>query len=140
MASMNIITVLGNLATAPKLADVRGDNKTCTFFVAVNERKRKDGTQPDANFIPVKTWNGQAESCSKYLTVGSEVLVTGRLVTSRYEKDGETKYGWEVVANDVTFLRRPKGDNGGEMTSETFTPSTEAPPAAAPASDSDIPF
>ena len=139
--STNISTFHGNLSTEPILSDRNGDNKVCTFFVAVNERKAKDGTERPANFIPVKTWNGQAVNCAKYLRKGSEVLVTGRIVTSRYEKDGETKYGWEVVANDVTFLRRPKGDtDGGEMASETFTPSTEAPPASAPASDSDIPF
>lgn len=144
--SVNIATFLGNLSTEPILADRNGDNKVCTFFVAVNERKAKDGTEREANFIPVKTWNGQALNCAKYLKKGSEVHVVGRIVTSRYEKDGVTKYGWEVVANEVTFLRRPKSDTPGDDTpaSESFVPSTENPPESAPASttvaNDDIPF
>lgn len=144
---LNQATFLGNLSTAPVLSDRAGDNKVCTFFVAVNERNAKDGTERPPNFIPVKTWNGQAVNCAKYLVKGSEVLVSGRIATSRYEKDGVTKYGWEVVANEVTFLRRPKSaGNPDEMTSETFVPSTDEPPATpaasetAPVDESDIPF
>lgn len=142
--SINTVTIIGNLATAPKLADRAGDNKVCTFFVAVNERKDKNGNEREANFIPVKTWNGQALNCAKYLSVGSEVAVHGRITTSKYEKDGETRYGWEVVANEVTFLRRAK--NSGEQdipASESFVPTTEEPTTETPASASskdDIPF
>jgi len=137
---MNVASFIGNLATAPKLDKRSGtdrngkEQQVCTFFVAVNER----GDDKPANFLPVKTWNGQAGACFEHLTVGSEVAVTGRIVTSKYEKDGETKYGWEIVASEVKFLRRPK--NAGDVpTSDSLSASTEEP-VSTPASDDDIPF
>ena len=36
--------------------------------------------------------------------------VKGRLQTSNYEKDGETKYSVDVIAEKVTFLSSKKGD------------------------------
>ena len=48
------------------------------------------------------------------------VAVQGRIHYSQYEKDGETRYGTEIIAEDVTFL--PGGKSPSESSAE------EAPP------------
>jgi len=73
--------------------------------VANNDRKE------NVIFINVKAFGKTAENCDKYLKKGSKVLIVGDFSTYEYEKDGQKKYGYEVLANRVEFLdSKPKDD------------------------------
>lgn len=127
---MNGVHLVGNLSTDVSTRKVGADNKlVASFFLAVNRPGRDAG----ADFIPVSTWNGSAEACSKYLTKGKKVAVTGSIRTRRYEIDGETRYGWEVSASRVEFLSPSSSANQDDVPT-AVEPSTPAP------SDDDIPF
>ena len=54
---MNVVTLIGNLATDVELKDVGEDKQVASFVLAV-DRIGKDG---DADFFRVSTWNKQAE-------------------------------------------------------------------------------
>ena len=45
-----------------------------------------------------------AETAATYLDKGRQVYVEGRIQTRNYEKDGQTHYRTEVVANVLQFL------------------------------------
>ena len=49
-------------------------------------------------------WNGIAETTCEYCKKSDLVGVKGRLQTSQYDKDGETKYVMDVIAEKVSFL------------------------------------
>lgn len=85
---------------------------TCTFTIAVNRPRQKDGQQI-ADFIPIVTWRATAENCSRYLAKGRKVAVTGEIRTRNYEaKDGHKVYVTEVLASNVEFLT-PRTQDGG---------------------------
>ena len=54
---MNVVTLIGNLATDVELKDVGEDMQVATFVLAV-DRVGKD----EADFFKVATWNKQAET------------------------------------------------------------------------------
>ena len=49
-------------------------------------------------------WKGIAENTATYVKRGDLVGIKGRIQTRTYEKNDETKYATEVIAEKVTFL------------------------------------
>jgi len=97
---VNVVTLIGNLATDVELRDVGQDMQVATFLLAV-DRPGKD----EADFVRVSTWNKQAEVCAQYLAKGRKVGIDGRLRSSSWEdSDGNKRNAIEVVANRVEFL------------------------------------
>ncbi|HEY7149373.1 MAG TPA: single-stranded DNA-binding protein [Gaiellaceae bacterium] len=97
---MNVVTLIGNLASDVELKDVGDDRQVATFLLAV-DRPGKD----EADFFRVSTWNRQAELCAQFLAKGRKVGIDGRLRSSSWEdSDGNKRTAVEVVANRVEFL------------------------------------
>ena len=102
---MNVVTLIGNLASDVELKAVGEDKQVATFLLAVD----RPG-QEEADFIRIATWNKQAELCARYLTKGRRVAIDGRIRTRSWEDDGKRRSAVEVVANHVQFLSPPVGD------------------------------
>jgi len=98
---VNVVALIGNLATDIELRDVAPDKKVASFLLAV-DRPAKDA---GADFVNVSTWNRQAEVCDEYLSKGSHVGVEGRLRSRSWEDaEGKRRSAVEVVANRIDFL------------------------------------
>lgn len=103
---MNSVSLVGNLTRDPELRKTNSGLATCSFTVAVNRQRNKDGVQ-QADYIPVVTWRATAENCAKYLAKGRKVAVKGEIRTRNYDdKNGVKRYVTEVIANEVEFLTR----------------------------------
>ena len=122
---MNKLFIVGNLTRDPELRTTSSGVSVCSFTVAVNRRRSSTSTaanQPEADFFRVSAWRQLGENCSRYLTKGRKVAVTGSVSVSTYQgNDGTTRASLEVNADDVEFLT-PKG--------EGMAPSDGAAPAA----------
>lgn len=115
---MNVVVLVGNLATDPELRSVGSGRSVCTFRLAVS---RASGI--DADFFTVVAWEKQAEICAQYLSIGRRIAVTGRLHHSSWEVDSATsgeaplrRSKVEVVAQRVEMLggaRRETAALGG---------------------------
>jgi single-strand DNA-binding protein len=101
---MNVVTLIGNLATDVEVKTVAEGKRVANFLLAV-DRPSKDG---GADFISVSVWDRQAELCGQYLGKGKRIGLDGRL-RSRSWQDGEgtRRTAVEVVANRVEFLSPP---------------------------------
>ena len=98
---MNVVTLIGNLATDVDLREVAGDRKVASFVLAVDRR----GSEGGADFVRVTAWARQAELCAQYLAKGRSVAIDGRLRSSSWEDaGGNRRRSLEVVANHVEFL------------------------------------
>jgi single-strand DNA-binding protein len=118
---VNVVTLIGNLATDVELRDVADDRKLATFVLAVN----RTGPAGGADFVRVAAWNKQAESCGRYLAKGKRVAVDGRLRSRSWEEaDGKRRTSLEVVANAVEFLPMTRSEPGAEAPFEEATMST----------------
>jgi single-strand DNA-binding protein len=100
---MNVVTLIGNLATPVDLRDVAGDKRVATFLLAVD---RPGGG--DADFVRVSAWDKQAELCHRFLAKGKRVGIDGRLRSRSWEEDGKRRTVVEVVAHHVQFLSPPE--------------------------------
>ena len=111
---VNVVTLIGNLATEVELREVGPDKKVASFVLAVDRASRDGG----ADFVPVSAWDRQAELCAEYLGKGRRIAVDGRLKSRSWEDEGKRRNALEVVARRVEFLGggpRRDDDEGGEV-------------------------
>jgi single-strand DNA-binding protein len=95
---VNVVTLIGNLATDVDVRELQNDKKVATFLLAV------DRPTEGADFIRIATWDRQAQACAEFLAKGKRVAVDGRLRSRSWEEDGKRRTTIEVVANRVQFL------------------------------------
>jgi single-strand DNA-binding protein len=98
---VNVVTLIGNLATEVELKEV-GEAKRVAGFVLAVDRVSRDG---GADFVRVSVWDKQAELCHRFLAKGKRVAVEGRLRSRSWQDgDGKRRGAVEVVARRVEFL------------------------------------
>lgn len=136
---INAVTVAGNVTRDLDVRFGQSGTAVCKMTIAAGyRRKQGDGWVDDVEFIRCAVFGRQAENCAQYLSKGSEVIVQGRLQTSTYEKNGETRYSTEVVADRVTFVGGKRG--GGESTQPKPSAKPSAMAGAGRYDDDDLPF
>jgi single-strand DNA-binding protein len=118
MASYNKVILMGRLTADPEMKQTPAGGTVTNFNVAVDRRFNK-GAEKAADFIPVVAFKETAEFICKYFTKGKSIIIDGSLVTRSWtDKDGNKRYGMDVVAREVTF-GEPKGDSEGKDTAST---------------------
>jgi len=101
---MNRAILCGHLGRDPESRDTRG-GQVVRLSVATSERRKKGDEWVDhTEWHRVVCFGRTAENCARFLSKGRQVLVEGRISTSTYEKDGETRYSTEIVAERVEFV------------------------------------
>lgn len=136
--SFNQVTLMGNLTRDPELRSTPNGQSVCSFSLALNRSyKGADGNWQEAtDYVDIVAWGPLGERVSQYLTKGRPALVSGRLQSSSWEKDGQKRTKVEVVANDVTFLGGRDGGEGGNSYGGSDTNDTSAAkPSKKPAKD-----
>ena len=115
---LNQVVLVGRLTADPEVVvSENGKKKTALCLAVARSFKNQDGIY-ESDFIRCILWDGVAASTSEYCKKGDVVGIKGRIQTSSYEKDGETKYSFEVIAEKVTFLTNKKCDPVTEETDE----------------------
>jgi single-strand DNA-binding protein len=137
---LNQCNFIGRLGADPESRYMPSGDAVCNFRIACGW-KGKDSE--GAEWVPVVTFGKLAEICQEYLLKGSQVFISGRFKTRKWEdKEGNTRYSTEIVADRMQML----GSKPKEREEEGREPE---PAAAAPAKrgggafdtmDDDIPF
>jgi len=110
---MNKAILIGNLTKDPDSRVTASGTSVCAFTIAITRKFADASGNKVADFIPIVTWRGLAENCSKYLHKGSKVAIIGEIQTRSYEAQGGSKrYVTEVVADEVQFLDSRKTNDG----------------------------
>lgn len=107
---MNQIVIVGRLTRDPEARQTQNGKTFATFSVAVNKRiKPTNPDERDADFFNVKVWNQTADYVTSYLGKGRLVSVSGRIESRKYtDKDGNQREIWEINADQVNGLDRPR--------------------------------
>jgi single-strand DNA-binding protein len=96
---MHITTIIGNLGGDPEIRELKNGSKVANLSVAVNEYRGKD-EEPITYWYRVTAWGENAKT-SENLSKGDRIVVVGKMVTRKYEdKNGDTKYSTDLVADD----------------------------------------
>jgi single-strand DNA-binding protein len=152
--NINRVIITGNLTKDPDLSSIPGSNTSvCSLRIACNGRRRTaEGQWEDQpNYFDVTVWGQQGENCAKYLSKGRPVAIDGRLRWREWtNNDGQKRQAVDIIAESVQFLGgRDDAGNGNGFSSSTSQTESDVPidsgdferaPAAAAASDEDIPF
>ena len=100
---MNKIILMGRLTRDPEVRYTQKDNTpVARYSLAVDKKyKRDDGITAD--FFNIVAFGKSAEFTEKYLRRGTKMLITGRVQTGTYEKDGIKIPFFEVVVEEQEF-------------------------------------
>ena len=115
MASLNKVQIIGNLGADPEMRFTANGRSVANFNVACSRRfTTRDGEQrEDTEWVRVVCWERLAELAGQYLSKGRSVYVEGRLQTRQWEdREGNSRWTTEVVANDIQFLGSRGGGRG----------------------------
>ena len=157
MAGETVITVIGNLTNDPELRFTPSGAAVANFTVAStprsfdkNANEWKDG---ETLFMRCSVWRDAAENVAESLQRGSRVLVTGRLRSRSYDKDGDKRTVVELDVDEVgpslkyATVKIAKtspggGGGGGSFGGGSTAQGSTADPwaAAAPAATTEPPF
>lgn len=109
--SINRIVLVGRLTRDPELRTTTTGKSVVEFSIAVDkQRKPVDGSNA-ADFFRVKAWGATADFVNNYLSKGRLVAVDGRIEQRRWQApDGQNRETYEVVAEQVQILDRPRDD------------------------------
>jgi len=115
----NIVLLVGNLGSDPERRSTNGGMDVASFSLGTSRVKRdsegktyKDEsgfTAKDTEWHRVTCFNGLGRVVAEHAAKGMLVSVRGRIHNSKWtDKEGIDRYGYEIIADDVQFLGRPK--------------------------------
>lgn len=107
---MNSVILMGRLIRDIELKKTANGKVYCKFSLAV----KKEFTKDVADFINCVAWDKRAEILANYLSKGQRILIQGRLNTSSYETNGETRYSTDVIVDKITFIENMTGGSSIE--------------------------
>ena len=138
MASMNRVTLIGNLGADPEIKYTQNQTAVCNFSIATTEAWNDNNGQKQekTEWHRITVWSKLAENCGKYLTKGRSVCVEGKLQTRKWQdKEGHDRYTTEIVAQNVLFLGgNPNAKDGAQSQQQAPASAQQEMPAG------DIPF
>ena len=101
---LNQIVIVGRLVRDPELRETDGGKKVTNITLAVPRSYKNLNGEYETDYIDCVLWTGIAENTTEYCKKGDIVGVKGRMQSNSYEKDGETRFSTDVIAEKVTFL------------------------------------
>jgi single-strand DNA-binding protein len=107
MSGVNKVVIIGHLGRDPEFRHSQQGTAVTNISIATSEQwidKNTGEKQEKTEWHRVVAFGKQAETLEKYLSKGSQVYIEGRLQTRTYDKEGQTHYITEVVANNFQFL------------------------------------
>ncbi len=124
--SVNKAFILGRVGKDPQVSHI-SDTKKASFSIATTDKgyTKRDGTQvPDrTEWHNIVAWRGLAEVCEKYVHKGDMLYIEGKITYRSWEKDGQTHYMTEIVAEAVELFPKNQQTQG----QQTPVPGNETP-------------
>ena len=120
MAGVNKVILVGNLGKDPEVRYLDSGVAVANFSLATTESyKNKEGERVNqTEWHNVVLWRGLAEIAEKYLKKGSSVYIEGKIKNRKWEdKDGNTRYNTEILADNMTMLGSKPSPNSEQSES-----------------------
>ena len=100
---MNKIILMGRLTRDPEVRYTQKDNTPVARYSLAVDKKHKRDDGITADFFNMVVFGKSAEFTEKYLRKGTKMLITGRVQTGSYEKDGVKVPFFEVLVEEQEF-------------------------------------
>ena len=139
MNDLNTCALIGRLVRDPELKTSTSGRNFCSFTIAVNGFKSKDGEQ-HVDFINCMVNGVLADNLCKYGKKGTKLSVLGSLTVSTSKKEDKTYTNTFVNVNQFQLLDRAPGQEGQAKPETKSQPKLETPNSVEDLSDDDLPF
>lgn len=131
---MNKCFLTGRLCGDVELRTLPTGSITTTVTLAVDRRRREDGT----DFLICEAWGKTAEIMNQFVHKGDKLTVVGRIKSDEYTgRDGQKKYSTHIVIEEVEFPPKAANDRSYSKPAPSANQPTQMQPAD---NDSDLPF
>lgn len=144
---MNSVVLIGRLTRDPDIRYISESQMAVATFTVAIDRPVRSGQEKKTDFPRVTVFGRQAENCERFLAKGRLVGVQGKIQTGSYtNKDGQTVYTTDVVADRVEFLEwgdRSERAGGGQpqgYQQNRQQPANDIPEGFQAIQDEEIPF
>jgi len=114
--TVNKVILIGNLGKDPEVRHLENGAVVANFPIATSESYTDKNTGQkveNTDWHNIVVWRGLAGVVEKYVRKGQKVYVEGKLKTRSWQdKDNNTRYTTEVVADELTILSKSENQNG----------------------------
>ena len=100
---MNKVILAGRLTKDAEIRNASSDKKVARCTLAVNRTYKREDEEQSADFINLVSFKNQADFLEKYGKKGTKFIVTGRIQTGSYEKDGTRIFTTDVIVEQLEF-------------------------------------
>ena len=111
--TVNKVILIGNLGKDPEVRHLENGTVVANFPIATSEvytDKNTGQKVENTDWHDIVVWRGLAGVVEKYVRKGHKVYVEGKLKKRSWQdKEGNTRYTTEVVADELTILSKPEG-------------------------------
>lgn len=136
-ASMKKAIIKGRITKDGEIRRTKSGKAVCSFHIACDNGKDKNGDKYPADFIPCVAWGQTADFIQKYFPKGAEILVEGELKTRTYDDErGSKHYIMEVNVSEICFC----GSKSSNASNSTNSAAASFGGSAGYGSTDDIPF
>ena len=108
--TVNKVILIGNLGKDPEVRHLENGAIVANFPIATSESYTDKNTGQkvvNTDWHDIVVWRGLAGVVEKYVRKGQKVYIEGKLrKRSWQDKDGNTRYSSEVVADELTILSK----------------------------------
>ncbi|ECO1957861.1 single-stranded DNA-binding protein [Campylobacter coli] len=118
---MNQAQFLGYLGSDFETGQTRDGKTYAKANLAISERwKNQNGDEvTHTDWIPLVIFGKKAEIASQYFFKGSQFLCTGKINTTTFIKEDNTKgYSWQVIVSSFSFLGKKDQNKQGVKEAE----------------------
>ncbi len=106
----NTVTLVGFVGNNPEVRTTQGGTAITSIWLATS-RSFEDGEgnrQSETEWHRITCFNGTGKSVAEHVTKGAMIMVTGRIHYTRWtDNEGQTRYGCDIVAEQVDFHDKP---------------------------------
>jgi single-strand DNA-binding protein len=89
----------------PEIRTINNDRKVATFVIASERNYKNKDNKYDTDFIPIVLYRS-VDFVEKYIGKGDLVGITGSVQSRSYEKDGQKKTAYQVLAEEIQLLTK----------------------------------
>jgi single-strand DNA-binding protein len=146
--SVNKVILIGNLGKDPEVRHLENGGIVANFPLATSEvfTDKTTGEKKEiTDWHDIVVWRGLAEVAQKYIRKGTKIYVEGKLKKRSWQdKEGQTRYSVEIVADELTILSRPENSDREPTRAPYNSEGAPQPPAPmndlTPDSEDGLPF
>jgi single-strand DNA-binding protein len=122
--TVNKVILIGNLGKDPEIRNLENGITVASFTLATSETyvdKNSSIKKEITDWHDIVLWRGLADVAERFLKKGMKIYLEGKLKKKSWQdKDGNTRYSTEVVADTMTILSSKNENIDKSSNSEVY--------------------